>query len=334
MRNLLFIIATCLSFLALGQKKVYVTSSTGYPDYQGALFLTDVETCTSDFIGLTDELLFDIAINPMNNDMYGVGNNTLYKVDKTTAALTLIAVTSLSLEGLTFSSDGTLYTTGDGYAIYVVDTTDGSYDFVGPTISVGGHDLTFFNCLLTQATIYPDLSIVQGDPETFSNPNEIFYSPAPLFTGLSTLGCPPSIYGFSHNDDIWRFTEDLSLTEQVCSSFLPSEYHVSGSAAVYDETNCEFEQDGVVDMPNVFTPNLDNINDIFLPKETCGVESFNLQIFNRWGGVVFETDDITQGWDGNYKGENAVDGTYLWILEFTTESGVFNTSNGFVQLLR
>lgn len=333
MKDCFLIFVLGLSFASVGQKEVYVTAATGFPDYQGALFLTDVDSCTSELIGLTDVALNDIAINPMNNVMYGVREHTLYRVDKTTAALTLIVVSSINMEGLTFSSDGTLYSTDAGFAIYAIDTTDGSSDFIGSTVSVGGHDLTFFNCSLVQATIYPNLSIVQGDPEAYLNPTEIFYSPAPLFTGLSTLGCPPSIYGFSFHDDIWRFTDDLSLTEQVCTSFLPSEYYVSGSAAVYNETNCEFEQLGVVVMPNVFTPNSDNINDLFLIKETCGVKSFNLQIFNRWGEVMFETDNSDEGWDGKYNGQNVADGTYFWIVTYLT-GGVLEKSSGNLQLTR
>ena len=333
MKNCLLILVSYASFLSFGQKEVYISTTTGFPDYQGALFLADVESCSSEFIGFTDVVLNDIAINPMNNDMYGVVSHTLYRVDKTTAALTLILVSSLDLEGLTFSSDGTLYSTDNGQVLYVIDTVDGSYDYIGNTLSPGGHDLTFYNCSLIQPTIFPNLSIVQGDPQAYLNPTEIFYSPAPLFTGLSTLGCPPSMYGFSFNDDIWRFTEDLSLTEQVCSTFLPSEYHVSGSAAVYDETNCEFERHGSVVMPNVFTPNSDNINDLFLPKEACVGKSFKLQILNRWGEVMFETNDSKEGWDGNYNGENATNGTYFWIATYLA-GGVLEKSSGNLQLIR
>lgn len=51
-------------------------------------------------------------------------------------------------------------------------------------------------------------------------------------------------------------------------------------------------------IPNAFSPNNDNVNDLFLPK---GVQVFNynLTIYNRWGQLVFETKDINQGWDGN-----------------------------------
>lgn len=47
------------------------------------------------------------------------------------------------------------------------------------------------------------------------------------------------------------------------------------------------------------------------------VEEFNIRIFNRWGEVIFESDDINYSWDGNYKGEPMPIGTYPWIITYT-----------------
>src|SRR5690606_9833863 len=45
-------------------------------------------------------------------------------------------------------------------------------------------------------------------------------------------------------------------------------------------------------VPNVFTPNEDGLNDIFLPFVDCPVESYRLAIFNRWGQEIFKSDDV------------------------------------------
>ena len=337
MRNCLLIFVSCLSFTLLGQKQVYISSSTGFPDYIASLFLVDADSCAANFIGLTDFELNDIAINPTNDELYGVGNHEIYRVDKTNASLTLLANTTITLRGLTFSSNGTLYSTDDGHTIYKIDTTDGSSNLAGYTFEYGGHDLTFYNCSLIHNTPYPDPALVQGDPNHFNANFETNYSadgtfPGDLFPGLATLGCPPSIYGFNYTCEVWRFTEDLLTTEQVCSNLLPMGQIVSGAAAVYDETNCEFEQHGVIDMPNVFTPNSDNINDIFFPRETCGVESSNLKILNRWGELVFETNDISSGWDGMHNGVHVSDGTYFWVVTFSDDA--FEPARGVLQLIR
>ncbi|MFT5878595.1 MAG: gliding motility-associated-like protein, partial [Dokdonia sp.] len=52
-----------------------------------------------------------------------------------------------------------------------------------------------------------------------------------------------------------------------------------------------------------FTPGSDNLNDTFIPV-IYGVEQLVfMRIFDRWGTLVFETTDISQGWDGTFKGE-------------------------------
>jgi gliding motility-associated-like protein len=65
-------------------------------------------------------------------------------------------------------------------------------------------------------------------------------------------------------------------------------------------------------VPTAFSPNGDGHND-FLVFNTKNVSSFNFKIFNRWGEVVFETENLSRFWDGNAKGSltNAVVYTYI-----------------------
>lgn len=70
-------------------------------------------------------------------------------------------------------------------------------------------------------------------------------------------------------------------------------------------------------IPNSFTPNGDGTNDIFTPVIT-GINSFNYEfiIFDRWGGIIFETNDLSVGWDGRHPKTNEFVqiGTYTWTL--------------------
>ena len=66
---------------------------------------------------------------------------------------------------------------------------------------------------------------------------------------------------------------------------------------VVDETSCNC----TVYVPNAFTPNGNSRNDLFQPVYDCDFSDYKLKIFNRWGQLVFETDDSTIGWDGTYK---------------------------------
>jgi gliding motility-associated-like protein len=71
--------------------------------------------------------------------------------------------------------------------------------------------------------------------------------------------------------------------------------------------------------PNVFSPNGDDTNDtwqIAVAKD-YPIKSFLLKIFDQWGNQVFDTQDITQYWDGNYKTEPLQQDTYIYRLSMT-----------------
>jgi gliding motility-associated-like protein len=68
-----------------------------------------------------------------------------------------------------------------------------------------------------------------------------------------------------------------------------------------------------VEMPNVFTPNGDGVNDYFLPKFDYG-DWTDWQILSRWGQAVYSSQSLTQGWDGNVAGSLASDGVYFVVV--------------------
>ena len=74
--------------------------------------------------------------------------------------------------------------------------------------------------------------------------------------------------------------------------------------------------DELIDIPNAFSPNNDGNNDRFeiFPAPIIQ-EIYTFKIFNRWGALVWETDDINETWDGNYKGMPAAVGVYVYFLE-------------------
>jgi gliding motility-associated-like protein len=74
-------------------------------------------------------------------------------------------------------------------------------------------------------------------------------------------------------------------------------------------------------VPNAFTPNGDGLNDVFYIPYTH-MEKFHMTIFNKWGDLLFETYDITVGWDGKYKGEVVADDVYVYSIEAIGEDHV------------
>lgn len=97
----------------------------------------------------------------------------------------------------------------------------------------------------------------------------------------------------------------------------------------------DHQNDGISYVPNTFTPNGDGCNDTFL---VIGAdrENFDLTIFNRWGQLIFQSNDPLIGWDGQYSGERSPDGTYLYILNSKSECDDTRTDvrRGHITLLR
>jgi gliding motility-associated-like protein len=77
--------------------------------------------------------------------------------------------------------------------------------------------------------------------------------------------------------------------------------------------NCGFE----VFVPTVFSPNADNVNDLLQPffkKDLPKMEAYEWQIFNRWGNLIFKSQNPTDFWDGTFQGQTCKPDVYVWTL--------------------
>jgi gliding motility-associated-like protein len=96
----------------------------------------------------------------------------------------------------------------------------------------------------------------------------------------------------------------------------------------------EFDNSLIIYVPNTFTPNGDEMNQVFQPIIPAPVTSYSLRIFNRWGQLIFESFDPANYWDGTYKGELGPDGIYTWeIIVVTVEADTYKNI-GHVNVLR
>jgi gliding motility-associated-like protein len=73
----------------------------------------------------------------------------------------------------------------------------------------------------------------------------------------------------------------------------------------------------VYSLPNVFTPNNDSYDDVFHPFPYTSVERINMTIYNRWGNIVYETEDPDINWDGRDSKNGAIcsDGVYFYVCK-------------------
>ena len=86
-------------------------------------------------------------------------------------------------------------------------------------------------------------------------------------------------------------------------------------------------------MPNAFTANGDNLNDGFGVKGVA-INEFNIQIFNRWGEKLYESDDIDEKWIPIYRDKDIQMGTYIYVIRYSDfENKVFQKT-GTINLLR
>lgn len=92
-------------------------------------------------------------------------------------------------------------------------------------------------------------------------------------------------------------------------------------------------KDETVYVPNIFTPNGDGLNDLFIPNGQF-IETIDFMVYNRWGELLFISSDKNQGWDGTYNGNPAADGAYVYLLTGTWKSGEFFTDTGMFSLIR
>jgi gliding motility-associated-like protein len=145
--------------------------------------------------------------------------------------------------------------------------------------------------------------------QTITDINTTFYSHLDNYDGvLSVAGC----YSVTAIDS---FANESVIINKVCVD------------------NCP-----VYELPNVFTPNGDNMNDLFIPLPYRYVKDIDIKIYDRWGLLMFETKDPHILWDGKNKDTNAQcsDGVYFYVCivnEIRLEGITPRVLKGFIQLI-
>lgn len=109
-----------------------------------------------------------------------------------------------------------------------------------------------------------------------------------------------------------------------------------------NETNTQCSEDSVtvyvlncsdLIIPNAFSPNGDQINDVLFLQNDC-IKNLDFKIYDRWGNVVFESNTTLLGWDGTNKGKVMDAGVFVYYVSATVFSGETITKKGNVSLIR
>jgi gliding motility-associated-like protein len=127
---------------------------------------------------------------------------------------------------------------------------------------------------------------------------------------------------------------DLDLNNLVTAdySFQIRAHAKSGNLLSFSNL-VRYDRKPVILIPDAFTPNGDTHNDVLEVKGVF-INSFKISIFNRWGQVVFQSDDIADAWDGKIKGIDAPSGYYTYKTEIVDVYDLPFAKTGTVLLIR
>jgi len=188
-------------------------------------------------------------------------------------------------------------------------------------------------CVFTDSLLYPVIVYPKPVAE---------FDPSPNSTSILTPEI--SFADLSQGAMYWEW--DFGDFE---SSLLQNPSHVYPDSGTYMVTQIVINQYGCRDtvsypvrieaeftyfIPNAFTPNGDGDNDLFFGKG-IGIDEFKMYLFDRWGNLIFEADDPSQGWDGKLaSGVEAQMDVYVWKVIIRDVLGEEHTMRGHVSLVR
>lgn len=165
------------------------------------------------------------------------------------------------------------------------------------------------------------------------------FEPVRFDLGRDLVVCPNGtdsvllIANFANSQYNWNTGE----TTQAIWVSQPGNYSVmvvsSDGCTGQDATEVVEDCEPLVFVPNAFTPNGDGQNDIFGIVGT-GLSQMELQIYDRWGKLVFHSANINEGWDGKIGGVSAPEGAFVWQLRFRWREDPWQSLAGSVLLIR
>jgi gliding motility-associated-like protein len=205
----------------------------------------------------------------------------------------------------------------------------------------------------TQYAVVFQNDINRGNP---NNPNSALGCPDTLFVSININQLPPvrvsadttirytrSVQLFANGASFYTWTPVGSLNDPnspapIATPKETTNYIVSGTdsngCVARDTVKVTVDYRDNLLIPTGFTPNGDGRNDYFKVVNASFQRLIEFRVFNRWGQEVFSTSDITQGWDGTWKGVAQPVGTYSYLIRVAYPDGNVERYKGEVSLIR
>ena len=142
----------------------------------------------------------------------------------------------------------------------------------------------------------------------------------------------------------WQIEGGYFYDDEWTYEFKDTGRHVITLIAV-DRFGCVDTLQKVVDVrpvntfyfPNAFSPNNDGKNDLFLGKGLkAGIHDYTMRIYNRWGGLIYESDNLNEGWNGTLmnEGTRVETGVYIYQVEYKKARGEVVSEKNYINLIR
>lgn len=143
----------------------------------------------------------------------------------------------------------------------------------------------------------------------------------------------------------WEPSISVEHPYKANTSATPDDTLTIYQVTVTDSLGCQTSKDitircivvncgeGNIFIPNAFTPNDDGINDQFCVTGEL-IVSYHMRIFTRWGELIYDSEDISQCWDGRYKDNWCMPGVYTYVCQITCEAGIETLFKGNITLIR
>lgn len=225
-----------------------------------------------------------------------------------------------------FEGIGTQNTCGTVIQNY---TSDGVFDVSLTVTDLNGCVNSLLNS--DMITIFP-----QPDAAFNATPTELLtYNPLVNTDNNSTNAIAYS-WNFGDGYTSNAFNPSHTYPDRA-GTYVITLYAMNGICIDSATTTVEVKEELTWFIPNAFTPDGDEVNNVFLPvfNDAFDKQSYTMWIFDRWGEILFETHDTTVGWDGTYNGELCKEGIYTWKIVIKQKVKDYRIDlNGHVNILK
>lgn len=180
--------------------------------------------------------------------------------------------------------------------------------------------------------------------KTIDKVTVVMNGPVPAFAGhdtIASIGVPHQLMGSGGIQYLWSPAYPLN-NPSIIDPVAILQNDTRFDLIVKDTLGCIGTSSVLVKVykgtkyyvPNAFTPNGDGLNDIF-KAIAPGIQRTNyFRIYNRWGQLMFQTQDVRLGWDGNYLGVPQPAAVYVWVIKGLDVTGNTIELRGTVTLIR